>query len=446
MNSPSDHDLELMRYFDHALSEEETHALEDRLRQSKDLRVTFRELSLQAVAMGDLGRVMGGFETAEKHPSQTAYRERKGRATQVLLTLAAMLALMAGSLLWYQSRVETPPIATVDYVEGSVQWNDATGKLTRQLAPSTPIGAGTLTVESASGSAQIRFTDGTALTFLGESEAHLSQHEGRKQILLDRGQLTASVTPQPGHQPLTVITPTAEIEVLGTVLAITVEDTETALAVNTGRVAVRRLADGERIEVPAGQSVVATLNTRAPMVPTSELLWPTEWKLERSQPNEVRITKGRETQWMGTDCLDSEFYVAGRDELGHKVVRRGVSINGPIHRGDSLVQLEPGSILRLRYRSEAVVSIFLSTKRPGGGFGGNFEIWIPPAPIASDPEGWRTVQVPIHDFQRLKPQRTNWQTPPLHANRLSKILVSVGAKHSLQLADVEVQTQKLAQP
>jgi large repetitive protein len=66
------------------------------------------------------------------------------------------------------------------------------------------------------------------------------------------------VTARAAGAPFVVVTPDVEATVLGTRFEVRIDAGRTTVAVRHGRVAVTRRADGERIEVAAGESVVAT--------------------------------------------------------------------------------------------------------------------------------------------------------------------------------------------
>jgi hypothetical protein len=55
-----------------------------------------------------------------------------------------------------------------------------------------------------------------------------------------------------------VRTPTAEVEIVGTVFSLAAEESKTALTVGSGRVRMRRLADGQVVEVRKGHSARVT--------------------------------------------------------------------------------------------------------------------------------------------------------------------------------------------
>lgn len=103
------------------------------------------------------------------------------------------------------------------------------------------------------GAATIAFTgEATRLETKEDAELVLDERDGGKRIELRKGALSASVAPQ--RQPLVIVTPQAEVRVLGTKFTLST-GAFTRLAVTEGRVRLTRRSDGTSIEVGAGRFV-----------------------------------------------------------------------------------------------------------------------------------------------------------------------------------------------
>jgi ferric-dicitrate binding protein FerR (iron transport regulator) len=120
--------------------------------------------------------------------------------------------------------------------------------------PGTPIPAGSglqtgggqsrLAVAQADGT-RIELGPETTLSRLIERGAHL-----------ERGGVSAEVTPQPRGQSVVFTTPHAEVRVLGTTLRVAVSPDSTRVEVRQGRVRVLRREDGATVDVSAGNYAV----------------------------------------------------------------------------------------------------------------------------------------------------------------------------------------------
>ncbi len=100
----------------------------------------------------------------------------------------------------------------------------------------------------------------------GEADVVVDPDKPRD-IHLRRGSLTAEVQRQNPGQPLVLVTPTARIEVLGTVLSVLADAERTRVHVDSGKVKVTRLVDGRSIEISGHESCLASLNTNESLGP-----------------------------------------------------------------------------------------------------------------------------------------------------------------------------------
>jgi hypothetical protein len=151
-----------------------------------------------------------------------------------------------------------PPVPEVDRVDGDVYvFRTPTDKprLKRgdKVAPGCQID-----VVNASGSATLRFADGTVLE-IGPSSLVRDVADGPKRVDLAHGSVRAIVKKQPEGRPMTLVTRDAEATVLGTVLRLSANRDPklgTTLEVEEGRVRFTRPADGRSTDVSGGQFAV----------------------------------------------------------------------------------------------------------------------------------------------------------------------------------------------
>ncbi|MCB1062275.1 MAG: FecR domain-containing protein [Verrucomicrobiae bacterium] len=340
------------------------------------------------------------------------------------LTAAAVVCLSFFLFISFFNRAES--LVFVEFADGAVFRNDLS---TAILESGSELPAGTVQIESASGSAQLRFDDGTLVTLEGESELAISDSRQGKWLQLRSGRLSADVAAQPADAPLRITTPTAEAEVLGTALSLNANAEETGLAVDEGLVRLRRLVDGQSVEVPARHEAIATLHSTGELLIRASSQPSSTWRLD-PEASDVRVTKGEPIQRDGQLVYLGQPYLAGHASDGAKQVRSGIAING------EFVSLNVNSRFRLRYHSESPLTVFLVTQRENGGFGGNFECRLESEPLLPDSNGWREALVSMSDFQPVAALRHRGFH--LDGNTVTKIIISVHGDESIQLATLAV--------
>ncbi|MEM1295094.1 MAG: FecR family protein, partial [Verrucomicrobiota bacterium] len=348
------------------------------------------------------------------------------RASRWGIPLATAAMICLGLFVVLQSKQEKP-ILTVEIAEGAEFREDnelVTLKSGDRLRP------GTLFIESPSGAAELRFRDGTLVTLTGDSEVDFAMTSRGKVLRSRSGRLTANVAPQPDGKPMRILTPTAEVEVMGTILSLDTASDATHLTVAEGLVRLRRLADGMAVEVPAQHQSLATLISSSDLSIQKAEELQDKWTM---RPQDV--TKARKFDGRGSETIyGSVPYVAGRRPDGTKIVRSGISFNG------NLARMSPESQIRVRFRSEFGPTLFLSTVRKNGSFGGNFEYNIHRDEASPDSQLWQEVVVPIGKFNVVR--RMAHQGFELEKNVLVKVLVSVPEHLDFELAGISVETKE----
>lgn len=345
------------------------------------------------------------------------------RFPRLFAPLAAIAAMLCVALLAFQFGARPHPLVTVDLADGAF----FRGEQVVALRIGQRLPAGEFFVEGATGSAQLRFEDGTLVTVGGGSEVSISAPASGKRLDLRAGVLSADVASQPAGKPLRIGTPAAEVEVMGTILTVNATPEQTGLSVAEGAVRMRRLVDGNSIQVPARHHAVASLDAAAVLLPTRETAVPGNWTLNVREPN-ARITKGRPLMEDGAPRLSAVPVIVGRGGDHSKVVRSMVAING------KLVQLSPDSRVRIRYRAATGPVVFLSVTRPTGRFGGNFEVDLKADDHKPDVDGWRTAEFPITEFGVVDAMKNRGFR--LAGSVVQKALVSVHGANPLELAEI----------
>lgn len=384
---------------DGLLSEDEEARLAELLRGDAAARRHYRHfMTLHAGLMWDYAAAATPVGDIQPRTVRSGWRSG-------FLALAAAVVLVASlATLWLPGRAPRT-IAQLEAASGAVSWSDDSGTQVTGLAAGARLAEGTLLVESEGGSAQLRFGDDTRLTLTGEAELGFSD-AGQKRLTLRRGALTAQVQPQPHDRPLIIRTATAELEVVGTSFSIAADQGQTALSVEKGNVRLRRLSDGQSVEVQASQSAVASLDVKSELRSARPALAPAKWRRTFQAPPPVN-SKG---EWLApTEDAPGRMravpMVAGRRPDGTQAIHFAISARATAGEPHGFVTLTDGSALQLRYRVErkTTLKLFLSCVRSGGTFAGNFELALPTPDAAPDAAGWRTLDVPLTGMRPVLP-------------------------------------------
>jgi hypothetical protein len=335
------------------------------------------------------------------------------------------------------ARVSPTLIITLEAMQGTAEWSVGGKKWQLSSGSEQRLAAGTLRLDGDGSSCQLRFDDGTRITVSGDAEAEFAQ-DSQKRLYLRRGSLTADVTRQPDGQPCVIETPTARVEVIGTVFTLVTDSEQTALNVERGVVRMQRLVDGHEVEVLDQRRAIASLDATVEMQSVRVGAPPDSWRQTFNQPPPA-ICKGT---WLAADGEQPNRvrgvpYVASRGKSGKPIVHHGITARSGVE--THLVTLHSDSLLRVRYRltGEAQLRIMLGTNQPGGSFGGNFEVKRSSQPETLDVDGWRTLTVPLSEFQPLLKRFPR----PLDGSQVSLLIID-SHEHdvSLEVCEIEIRS------
>jgi ferric-dicitrate binding protein FerR (iron transport regulator) len=417
---------------DGLLSKDEEARLADILRGDAVARRRYRHwMTLHAALMWDYAATAAdNVATRPGTPGKRSWR--------MAAAIAAALLLVAGlSLLWLRSQgPHVQAIAWVEEVQGTVSWSNGTGAASVSIEAGMRAPGGTLVLEGEDALAQLRFDDGTLVTLSGESELGFSQ-DGQKRLALRRGTLNARVQPQPVGRPLLVRTPTAEVEVVGTEFAMSAQSNETQLNVETGSVKLRRLMDGQIVEVNSRQSVVASL-TATQLKPAATKAASLQWR----QTFDQAPPPAKQGSWLRAGNglpgrMRATAYVAGRRKDGTTVIHHGVGVDPPTVGPGGFVTLGKESVVRVRYRMEraALLVCFLSCQRTETGFAGNFLLLHPVPKTPADAGGWRVATLPVAAAQAIPTEK---YPSPVGTQLRMLIIQTFEQDVGLEVAEVEI--------
>ena len=248
MTTRAKHEHLLMRYLDGRLTEAETRELSAWLREDAVARAWLRDVAGQVVALGDLAREQR-WQSQKPEVAGVELMSARFSRTAWLALAASVVVLGCAVAFWFDGRHGTPSVVVeIEDVTGALNWTGPTGELRTGLTRGQQLSAGMFETASEGAMAQLRFTDGTRVTLGNRTEVALAE-DRQKQLRLKAGLLAFEVLPQPPGRPLLVRTPTAMLEVLGTVFTVTAGADQTTLNVEEGRVRLERLTDGEVLDV-----------------------------------------------------------------------------------------------------------------------------------------------------------------------------------------------------
>ena len=399
MKEPREFDVgeALARYADGRLSAREWAELERRLREDPAARELLTSMAWQATTLADLGRAKSTPPAVELRSPSSWFRR-----SAPWLAAAAVLAI---AVVWSAWSRRERSILTVREISGAVAWM-AGGQTQARLQPGDRLAAGTIVIENETGAGTFEFADGSRLILEGRAAAVVAENQ-YKTVRLVEGTLFATVRPQPAGRPMLVSTSTAEVRVLGTEFAVTAAEERSVVNVGRGRVELRRLSDGQRLEVGSGQSVAATLATNAPLRLRRDEVPANRWqRMFAEQPS-----AGWSGDWQPATAeaparLRAVPMLAGRAWLGEILVFHGVKYHEPEEAGGGWVLLEAASQVRLRARLEAdaTLQVFVVLRSAPGRWGGNFMAELPATTGVLQSDGWRDFVVPVSSLQPRRPE------------------------------------------
>ncbi|MCP4613353.1 MAG: hypothetical protein GY845_32075 [Planctomycetes bacterium] len=255
----------LLRYLDGNLLPEEEAQVAELLRNDPNARAFLRDVAEQAVTIADAERVEERRDR-EIEARQDWVGNRRETLTRIgrprtrlsrwpwAVTAAACIALIAS--VYFQNPSADLEIAKITGLSGSLQWTGDGGQVFHDLRVGTKLPGGTIEGMVPGSWFELEFNDGSTVTISGNSMLTFSDH-GQKKLYLKEGSVSGNVKPQPADKPMLIYTRSAMLEVLGTQFEVEAGLAATMLNVSEGSVRVKRLSDGNTIDVPAKHRVVA---------------------------------------------------------------------------------------------------------------------------------------------------------------------------------------------
>jgi hypothetical protein len=305
--------------------------------------------------------------------------------TRTLLAVAAVIILVLASSLYFQRPGAERPIATITGLNGSFQWTGDGGLVCQELGVGAELSGGTVEGMTPGCWFELEFNDGSTVTISGNSMLTFSDL-GQKELHLKEGNVSGNVKPQPVGKPMLVFTRSAVLEVLGTQFDVEAGLSATMLNVSEGKVRVKRLSDGNTVEVRAKHRLIAAADRKMlpERVPDSVSRW-------RSQLHLGPV--GTQGKWSpATDVKSATLSaIPYTTRLGKTIYTAAFGVS---HGDKPPVTLQPTSRLRVRGRIASTSRVFfgVTVRHPNGEFAGNFQIMRP----AVDFPGGQDFEVILH--------------------------------------------------
>ncbi|MDG2224475.1 MAG: FecR domain-containing protein [Rubripirellula sp.] len=281
--SQKDHTSNLLiRYLDGTLAEDEQERAEAWLREDAEARLMLRTLAEQAVVAADVERAKNDSAPQVSYASGVDQRLWDRSWHWVLATVAAvgLIAIVVRQAVFVSDAEH--PLMTVVALNGPFEWTGDAGRVSSEIKVGDRLPGGTMQMLAPDAWAEFEFPDQSSVTLTGLSAVTISavttSGGKQKQLYLRHGNLSANVQPQLVGHPMLVKTPSAELQVLGTKFDVEAVSELTRLTVNEGRVRLKRLIDGNEVDVPALQTVTASLEDQSVLAPFGHQAPVTQWQ------------------------------------------------------------------------------------------------------------------------------------------------------------------------
>jgi len=392
----------ILRYLDGNLLPEEEIQVTDLLRSNSEARAFLREVAEQAVTVADAERVKqhrwGELEARQDWAGNRLKAHSKMEGPRIRLAgwpwavAAAAVVVLIASLYLLQPNAELK-IATITGLSGSLQWTGNGGQVFHNLRVGTELSGGTIEGMVPGSWFELEFNDGSTVMISGNSTLTFSDH-GQKKLYLKEGNVSGNVKSQPAGKPMLIYTRSAMLEVLGTQFEVEAGLATTMLNVSEGKVRVKRLSDGNMVEVEAKHRLIAAADRE--MLPVLAPDAASRWKSQLHLGPD-----GTYGKWSPeTDTQDAKLGAIPYT-IPHKATIYTAAF--VVLRGDKPpVILQPDSYLRVRgyIASRNEVYFGITVRQPEGEFAGRFQTIRP----AVEFPGGRDFEVllKLRDF-RLDP-------------------------------------------
>ncbi len=406
MNAP--YDKELGRLLNGLVDGDLTEADEQRLAELLDADASVRRQYCQFMALhADLhwDYATATVSESEAHwPLEQGPRWKRWSAgARWAVAGLLLMAVTGGFLLAWQWRgyqpLDQPGIGYVVPLAGLVQLEG--GKKAQVISQQAELRAGArIHVKGLAGLAMLRLDDGTEISLAGDTRVECHRQDGQTTVMLRQGYLSAHVAPQAAGCPLLIHTPGAEMQVLGTQLAVSADNEVSELGVRRGRVVLKRLTDGASVDVVAGQYAVVSQRAvlEARPWPTTTETWSEDFEngLPRGWRYGQWLRNGPAADARGVVLAARRFALDGSESGLHRITL-------PKRWMEGLWRLEEDTVLHFNYKMSRPgwfqIMMGVRSDDLNASHIGNYELqssfWT-----RSQSDQWHTVSVPFSAFRK----------------------------------------------
>jgi ferric-dicitrate binding protein FerR (iron transport regulator) len=439
MKDAESHQELLLRYLDGNLLPEEETQVADLLRCDPEARAFLREVAEQAVTVADVERVEQRRQrelearqdwVGNRREALSRIRGPRTRFASWPWVVAAAIALTTS--LYFLRPIAERPVAKVTGLNGSLQWTGNGGRVFHDLSVGAELPGGTVEGMTPGSWFELEFNDGSTITISGNSTLTFSDH-GQKKLYLKEGSVSGNVKTQPAGKPMLIYTRSAMLEVLGTQFEVEVGLAATMLNVSEGKVRVKRLSDGNTVDVTAKHRVIAAADREMLPVPAPEAV--SRW---RSQLHLGPV--GTHGKWLpGTDTKEARLGAIPY------TIPQGITIYTAafgVSRGDQPpVVLQPGCRFRVQGHIASTHEVYfgITVRYAGGGFAGRFQTIRPAVEFPSGEDF--EVLLHLQDFRPdplLVEIKDKLPSDPFHLVVESIWCHTLDQQSGLEITDVEL--------
>lgn len=282
-------DLEhlIAAWLDGRISEAESEALQQELRDSVEARATFDTFAQLDVVLREAADTESvGAISQTSGSSVSIPKQSTSYLVRASLAIAAVIIVVFTATYYYQHVKTDRNIARIKGLNGTLTWIGDGGQFVQGsgssqtetrwsnvLSEGAELPGGTIEGLAPDSWFELEFHDGSTSMISGDSILTFSD-QGKKELRLKQGRFSADVRPQPAGKPMLIHTPVAVLEVIGTQFDVEAGPESTMLYVREGKVQVRRVGDGRTVDVPANHRVVATADSdMSPYLVGPERTW-----------------------------------------------------------------------------------------------------------------------------------------------------------------------------
>lgn len=299
------------------LAESDRAELAALLRESAAAREVYWEMVQQDVLLQDLVRESAGRDLARMSLGENSSDEvllgvdrsrpvASGRLSRIiagLVVMAAVLLAVGVHFDWFGSSmsreeavanaVPADAVAEIRSLSGDVRIVRASEAAVKATS-GQQFSVGEAVQVGEASAAEVVLTDGSRLLLSADSLLRFEATDESRRLHLVQGGAEVEAAPQSPERPLVFTTGQARLTVLGTRFRLYAGGDDSRVELEEGKVRFERQADGQAVDVAAGQFAVAS-GEQSPMKPLVAETLRTEWRLRHTLPragNRVVLSHG----------------------------------------------------------------------------------------------------------------------------------------------------------